>query len=52
MAHSLGGILHPLSARFKTRKRSLRALSSLGKCPRARTARRRLAFKASMALVM
>ena len=41
MAHSRGGILHSLSARFKTRNRSLRALSSLGKCPRVLTARRR-----------
>ena len=31
MAHSLGGILHSFSARFKTRNRSLRALSSVGK---------------------
>src|SRR4051812_23692944 len=44
MAHSLDGILHPFSARFKTRKRSFKALSSLGKCPRALTARRSLAF--------
>jgi len=36
MAHSLGGILHSFSARFKTRNRSFMALSSFGKWPRVR----------------
>ena len=44
MAHSRGGILHSFCARFNTRKRSFSALSSVGKWPRARTARRNLAF--------
>src|SRR4051794_16455693 len=52
IAHSRGGILHSFSARFKTRKRSLRALSSLGKWPRVLTARRSLAFRASIAFVV
>src|SRR3712207_6596001 len=52
MAHSLGGILHHFSARFKTRKRSFKALSSLGKWPRVRSARRSLAFRASIAFVV
>ncbi|MCW2239324.1 hypothetical protein M2351_003954 [Azospirillum canadense] len=49
--HSRGGIFQSFSARFKTRNRSFRAASSLGKCPLARTARRSFEFKASMALV-
>ena len=52
MAHSLVGILHSFSARFKTRKSSFMALSSFGKWPRVRTARRRLLFRASMAFVV
>ena len=52
MAHSRGGMIHFFSERFKTRKSSLVAASSLGKCPLALTARRSLAFKASMALVV
>ena len=52
MAHSLGGIFHSFSDLFKTRNRSFIAASSVGKCPLARTARRSLEFKASMALVV
>ena len=52
MAHSRGGIFHSFSERFKTRNRSFRAASSFGKWPLARTARRSLAFNASMALVV
>lgn len=37
--HSLGGMIHSFSARFKAGKRGLRAASSSGKCPLARTAR-------------
>src|SRR5215213_5439525 len=51
-AHSRGGILHAFSARFKTRKRSLSAASSVGKWPLVLTARRSFEFKASMALVV
>ena len=51
IAHSQGAIFHSFSARFKTRKRSFRAASSVGKCPLARTARRSLALSASMAFV-
>jgi hypothetical protein len=51
IAHSRGGILHAFSARFKTRKRSFIAASSVGKWPLARTARRSLEFSASMAFV-
>src|SRR5438477_7900667 len=47
MDHSRGGMIHFFSERFKTRKRSLVAASSLGKWPLARTARRSLAFSAS-----
>src|SRR5215212_624593 len=50
--HSRGGILHAFSARFKTRKRSLSAASSVGKWPLVLTARRSFEFKASMALVV
>lgn len=46
MDHSRGPMLHSFSERFKTRKRSFIAASSLGKWPRARTARRSLAFSA------
>src|SRR5918911_1848794 len=46
------GIIKAFSERFKTRKRSFVAASSLGKCPRARTARRSLELSASMALVV
>lgn len=52
IAHSRGGIFHSFSARFKTRKSSFIAASSVGKWPLARTARRSLAFSASMALVV
>ncbi len=51
MAHSRGGMIHSFSERFKTRKRSLVAASSLGKWPLALTARRSLEFSASMAFV-
>ena len=52
MAHVVGGIFHSFSERFKTRNKSLIAASSVGKCPLARTARRSLEFKASMAFVV
>jgi len=52
MDHSRGGIIHCFSERFKTRKRSFVAASSLGKWPLARTARRSLELSASMALVV
>src|ERR1700749_73619 len=52
MDHSRGGMIHSFSERFKTRKRSLVAASSLGKCPLARTARRSLELSASIALVV
>jgi hypothetical protein len=51
MDHSRGGMIHCFSERFKTRKRSLVAASSLGKWPLARTARRSLEFSASIAFV-
>ena len=51
IAHAPGGILHSFSARFKTRNRSFSAASSVGKWPRARTARRSLELSASMAFV-
>jgi hypothetical protein len=38
--HSRGGMIHSFSERFKTRKRSLVAASSLGKWPLALTALR------------
>ena len=47
-----GGIFHSLSERFKTRNRNFKAASSVGKCPRALTARRSLEFSASIALVV
>jgi hypothetical protein len=50
--HSLGGIFHSLAARFNTNYKSFMALSSVGKCPRARTARRSLALRLSIALVV
>jgi len=49
--HSRGGMIHSFSERFKTRKRSFVAASSLGKCPLARTARRSLELSASIAFV-
>jgi hypothetical protein len=49
MDHSRGDMIHSFSERFKTRKRSLVAASSLGKWPLALTARRSLEFSASMA---
>ena len=52
MTHSRGGILHSFSERFKTRNSSFMAASSVGKWPLALTARRNLAFKASMAFVV
>src|SRR5580700_241102 len=51
MDHSRGGMIHCFTERFKTRKSSFVAASSLGKWPLALTARRSLAFSASMALV-
>jgi hypothetical protein len=52
MNHSRGGMVHSFSVLFKARNRSFSAASSLGKWPLARTARRSLAFSASMALVV
>ncbi len=52
MHHSRGGIFHSFAARFNTRKRSLSALSSVGKCPLVLTARRSLAFKLSIEFVV
>src|SRR5437868_11969166 len=52
MDHSRGDMIHSFSERFKTRKRSLVAASSLGKWPLARTARRSLALSASIAFVV
>jgi hypothetical protein len=52
MAHSRSGMIHSFSERFKTRKRSLVATSSLGKWPLALTRPRNLAFSASMAFVV
>lgn len=52
MVHSRGGIIHSFSARCNTRNSSLMAASSVGKCPRVRTARRNLAFSASMEFVV
>jgi hypothetical protein len=52
MHDSRGGIVYSFSLRFDTRKSSLSAASSVGKCPRVRTARRSLAFSASMAFVV
>lgn len=52
MLHSRGGIFHSFAARFNTRKRSLSALSSVGKCPLVLTARRSLAFKLSIEFVV
>jgi hypothetical protein len=52
MAHSRGGMVHSFSERFKTRKRSLVAASSLGRWPVALTARRSLGLSASMAFVV
>ena len=52
MHHWRGGMIHSLSERFKTRKRSCVAASSLGQSPLARTAGRSLEFSASMAFVV
>jgi hypothetical protein len=52
MVHSRAGMVHSFSARFKTRKSSFSTASSVGKWPRARTARRSFAFKASIAFVV
>src|SRR3954463_13428495 len=52
VVHSLAGIFPSFMVRFKTRKSSLRAASSVGKWPRALTARRSLAFKASIEFVV
>lgn len=52
MVYSRGPILHSFSERFKTRSSSFVAASSFGKWPRARTARRSLAFSASIAFVV
>jgi len=49
MHHSRAGMVHSFSDRFNTRNNSFSAASSVGKWPRARTARRSLAFSASMA---
>jgi hypothetical protein len=51
MHHSRGGMIHSFSERFKTKKSSFVAASSLGKCPLALTARRSLELSASMAFV-
>ena len=51
MHHSRGGMIHSFSDRFKTRKRSFVAASSLGKWPLALTARRSLELSASIAFV-
>jgi hypothetical protein len=42
MHHSQDGIFHTFAARFNTRNKSFRALSSVGKCPRVLPARRSL----------
>ncbi len=52
MFHSRGGMIHSFSALCNTRNSSLMAASSLGKWPRARTARRSLALSASMEFVV
>ena len=52
MLHSRGGIFQSFAARFNTRKRSLSALSSVGKCPLVLAARRSLAFKLSIEFVV
>src|SRR3954451_21951342 len=51
MDHSRGAIFHSFSERFKTRNKSFIAAESVGKWPLARTARRSLAFRASIAFV-
>ncbi len=50
--HSRGGIFHSPATWRKTRYSSFIAASSVGKCPRVRTARRSFAFKDSMAFVV
>ena len=52
IAHSRGGIFHSFSDRFKIKKSSLVAASSLGKWPLALTALRSLELSASMAFVV
>src|SRR3954467_4488531 len=52
IAHAAGGIPPSFSARFKTRNRSFRAASSVGKWPLTLTARRSLESSASMAFVV
>ena len=52
MDHSRGGMIHSFSERFKTRKRSFVAASSLGKWPLALTARRSLELSASIEFVV
>jgi hypothetical protein len=50
--HSRGGMIHSFSDRFKTRKSSFVAASSLGKWPLALTALRSFEFSASIAFVV
>jgi hypothetical protein len=50
--HSLGGIFHSFSERFKIKYKSFVAASSLGKWPLALTARRSVELSASMAFVV
>ena len=52
MPHSRAGMVHSFSVRFKTRNSSFIAASSVGKCPRARTAVRSFELSASMAFVV
>jgi hypothetical protein len=52
MHHSRGGIFHSFAAKFNTRNRSFRALSSVGKWPLVLAARRSLAFRLSIAFVV
>lgn len=50
--HSLAPIVQSFCVRCKASHNNLVAASSLGKWPRARTALRNLAFRASIALVV
>jgi hypothetical protein len=52
IAPSRGGIFHAFAAKFNTRKRSFRALSSVGKWPLVLTVRRNLAFRLSIGFVV
>jgi hypothetical protein len=52
LAQSRGGIFHSCTTWRKSRKMSVVVVSSLGKMPGARTARRSLAFNASIAFVV